>query len=365
MNLVESRSVKRLATIVVAAVGVVLASGTALGQANCTSNPVSTFNTANGVWTLSPGINQYQTQVSGALSGGLNTFPAKRGVIPVQFSLSEGIAPVTFQSIGSDGYFGYPALTKTGTTPIFSNDCSYLSFAPSSSLLFSQLKSLSAGYFFTTGDCHGGSLRWSISTSAGTVFVYYGLPPEVGNGGTGGCTGSQSQSGTNLIGNSTIQYDTSQITDGSYFDNYAHTLQLVGSQTVTGLTLVLESGWQQAADGTGDQALGPDSSGNYLSANVATASTSDTFTPPNQVAIGPTCALPQAQVQVTKISGANQGIVDNVLSVSAADTTGYFRVVDCHYMYNMDVSNFEAGTYSVGPLIGGALAGTPIQFTLK
>lgn len=334
-------------------------SGKALAQTTCTENPTTTVNTANGAWTLSPAVpTAYQTQVNPPIAAdGSSVFPAKRGVIPVQFSLSTAPGPITFESIGSDGYYGY----NIGTGSDYADDCSYLSFSLNQSITFSQLTNLSAGYVFTEGDCHGGSLRWSVETEAGTVLIYYGLPPEAGDGGTGGCTpnsaGGQNQSGTNMIGNAAIQYDTSKIPGGAYYDNYAGALSLIGNSPVTGISLNLESGWDVSG---GDQKL------TLESATVSTSlPTSDTFTPPTGP-VSSTCTLPTAQIQVSLTSGANPGVVNDVLSVSSADSTGYFRVVDCKYIYNLDVSSLSgAGNYSVSAIINGSPAGNPATFTLK
>lgn len=354
------RSVK-IAKLFLSVGAVVASAGTVFGQAPCTLNPVSTFSSSNGVWTLSPGVNQYQSAVSGPISpDGSSTYPAKRGVIPVQFSLSEGISPVVFQSIGSDGYFGYS--TPTGvTTPIYSNDCSYLSYTPNAALTFSQLASQASGlvakYSFTTGNCHGGSLRWSVLFSGGgTMFIYFGggsaQPPYTDCRTLGPAT---NQSEQNILAMSDVRFETSDA-PGTYKTESAAATWAAGQGNITDLILALDSGWQQDCGQTScDQALtlGPVTVNN------------DTFTPPTPVGIGPTCALPIAQIQVTKTSGTDSGPVNSVLSVQPGDNNSIFRVVDCHYIYNLDVSSLSgAGTYTVSPLINGAVAGTA-TFTLK
>jgi len=362
MNLTWSKFAKKFAMVILFACAVVLTSRTALAQ-TCTQNPTTSVNTANGAWTLSPVVpTAYQTQVNPPIAAdGSSNFPAKHGVIPVQFSLFTAPGPVVFQSIGSDGYSGY----SVGTGSNYADDCSYLTFSPGTALTFSQLTGLTAVYTFTTGDCHGGSLRWTVATPVGNIFIYYGLPPQVGNGGTGGCTptssGGQNQSGTNLIGNSAIQYDTSQIPGGTYYSNYAGALALIGNQSVVSVTLILDSGWQQSG-GTGDQSL---TLGNVNVSTSAGTGTSDTFS----ASTGPvakTCTLPTAQIQVSLLSGADPGVINSVLSASGADTTGYFRVVDCKFLYNLEVTSLKgAGTYSVGAIINGTPASNPATFMLK
>jgi len=109
---------------------------------------------------------------------------------------------------------------------------------------------------------------------------------------------------------------------GSYV-TYADALAFAQAQNspVASVILALDSGWQQT-DGTGDQIL------TLENVQVITSlPTNDTFSPPSRGAIQ-TCTLPPAQILVNKTSGLDQGSVNEVLSVSGADTTGYFRVVD-------------------------------------
>lgn len=349
MLLSRSKRLGKFASIVGAAALIAIGAGTAYGQSTCSGSPCTTN---NGTWTLYPSPYSYMTQVLAPLAAdGSSTFSVKRGVIPVQFSLTAG-TNVVFQSIGSN--------TSTA------DDASSLTYVPKAPLTFSQLSSLKANYTFTTGDCHGGSLRWSIVTPMGNAFIYYGLPPEAGNGGTGGCTptsaGGQDQSGTEMIANSVIQYDTSQIKGGTYFSNYSDALKLLGSATVSQVILVLDSGWQQCstagASGCGDQIL--------TLGNVTV--NSDTFLPPATSAPAGVCTLPSAQISVSLLPTNNSnGSTVTPTSVSNADTTGYFRTADCHYMYNLDVSSLPgAGTYSVGAVInGGSQASGAAQFKLQ
>src|SRR6185503_8774372 len=153
----------------------------------------STVTTPNGTWEAYPGQSaSYQTSVQQPINAdGSSNFKANgKAVIPVKFGLSSGLGDFVFESIGSDGSTD--------------NDFSYVSFAPSSTVTFNDITELSSVYAFTLGDCHGGSLRWQVRTSASqAVFIYYGNPPQFGNGGIQGCTsasvGGVDQSGTNLI----------------------------------------------------------------------------------------------------------------------------------------------------------------------
>ena len=108
----------------------------------------------------------------------------------------------------------------------------------------SGITNLTAAYAFTTGNCHGGSLRWSIVTPGTnkSIFVYYGAAPNSTD-----CT-TADQSTTNMVSLTDLRVDTSQV-GGTFYDTWAHALTLAGSYAVTKVDLVLDSGWG------GDQVL--------------------------------------------------------------------------------------------------------------
>jgi len=277
-----------------------------------------------GTWTLyPPQTTSYTTTVQPPINAdGTSNFKSTgKAVIPVKFSLATAPGPVIFNSIGSD--------TDTN------NDYSYLSFVPSSTLLFNQITTLNAGYSFTEGNCHGGSLRWSVGTPLGHVFIYYGEYPNFTDCTTTGP--AINQSGLNIIGQADLRFDTSQITGGTFYDTYAHAQALVGGLAITGVTLVLDGGWG------GDQVLVP--------TNVTV--NTNTFVP-----IGggstPTCTLPPASIQITKTSGSPTGPVNEPLTIQPSDNNSQFRVVGCSYMYNLDTSSLSgSGRYKVEVVIGG------------
>jgi hypothetical protein len=224
-----------------------------------------------------------------------------------------------FESIGSNN----PTVT--------SDDSSALSFSPNSPLNVSQIVTLKASYLYTTGNCHGGSLRWSIATTLGNLFIYYGAEPN-----TIDCNGFNSQSDQNMIALDDLRYDTSGISGGSFYDTYTHAMQLVGSLPVQYVALVLDSGWG------GDQVVSLSSA--TLNDNTWTPSPSDTPTP--------TCALPPANIKITKTAGSTPGVVNEVAAIQPTDTGSQFRVLSCNYMYNLATSSLSgAGTYTVEVVI--------------
>jgi hypothetical protein len=318
---------------------------------------VAAFTTAawavlGGTWVAYPGQTPiYDVAVQQPINtdGSSNFKSTGKAVIPVKFSLKQGLGPFVFESIGSD--------TNTD------NDFSYVSFTPNSPMTFGEITNLASKYAFTTGDCHGGSLRWSVRTSpTQSVFIYYGNPSEFGNGGVQGCTPTSpfgvDQSGTNLIGLSDLRYDTSQYLGGTFYDTYAHALTLVGTTPIIRASLVLDSGWG------GDQRL------TLTSATVGTAADSNTFTPSPATPLTPTCDLPPATIRVTKTSGTGSGDVNEPVSIQPNDTNGDFRTVDCKYMYNLATASLPGGggvgRYKVEALINGTTpAANPAYFDLR
>jgi hypothetical protein len=289
----------------------------------------------------------YATSVQQPINtDGTSNFKANgKAVIPVKFALSSGTGAAAFESIYSDNTTSNDNLGTcgTGSGADHANDCAFLSFSPTS-LTFGDLATLSASYAFTLGNCHGGALRWSVRTSAGSVFIYYGDLPNFTD-----CT-STSQSGSNMIGLSDLRYDTSQI-GGTFYDTYANAVALVGaSTTVQRVSLVLDAGWG------GDQRL-----------TLTSASVNDaTFTPSAASAQSPTCILPEATVEISKTDGSPSGAVNEPLSIQPSDDNALFRTVDCKYMYNLATSSLSGvGTYQVSAVIGGVLATGPASFDLK
>jgi hypothetical protein len=291
----------------------------------------------NGTWTAYPGQSaSYGAAVQQPINAdGSSNFKANgRAVIPVKFALSQGLGAFVFESISS------PSPTEY--------EYSFLSFTPVGTVTFNDITQLSAVYAFTTGDCHGGSLRWSVRTNLGSVFIYYGNPPQFGNGGFGGCTPispqGADQSGLNLITMSDLRYDTSQIPGGTFYDTYVHTQALIGTLQIIRVSLVLDSGWG------GDQRL------TLSSATVATAAFSDTFTPQPPTPPTATCPTSQALIGITKVSTSPTGVVNEPETIQPQDNNGVFRIVDCKYMYNLATGSLMgAGTYDVYATIDGTI----------
>jgi len=322
-----------------------------------------------GTWQLVPAQSDttgtpsttatYKTSVLQPINAdGSSVFSAKRGVVPVQFSVQAGtktttthtIGPVVFQSIGSDGFTGSAT-----------DDYSLLVFTPSQAMTFDDIQSLVANYAFTTGDCFGGSLRWTINVQhngAGqNVHDYYGDP-----GGVQSCTGTADESGDNLIASGAanrFEIEGGWPTAGGLYRSYADAQAVVGSDAVNWIALILDSGWSsdQVIDGA---TLGASINGNAWQPKTPGDTTDTTYG-----TFAPTCTLPAAAITLNRTAGGTIGAVDEVSSVSAADTTGFFRQVDCKYIYNLSVSGLGVGTYSVAAKVDGTTLDNPAIFGLK
>jgi hypothetical protein len=123
-----------------------------------------------------------------------------------------------------------------------SNDVSGASFTGTVVTTFSSITTLSTEFNVTDDDCAGGSPRFQVrvQTPSGekNVFVYLGPTPSFT-----GCSRNVWIASGNLIGSTDGRYDTSQVQAGTQVSTYAQALALVGSYQVTGISLVVDSGW--------------------------------------------------------------------------------------------------------------------------
>jgi hypothetical protein len=316
---------------------------------------VSPASAATGTWEQYPtGAASYFAEVQQPInSANTSNWSAKsKGGIPVMYKLFTGTGPAAFESIYS--------------TVATEDDFAYVSFSPSAPLLFNDIETLKTDYSWVIGDCHGGSLRWSVRTSpTQSVFIYYGSPSEFGNGGVDGCNpalGGVNQSGTNMIGFSDLRYDTSQYPGGTFYDTYSHAQTLVGTTPVIRVSLVIDSGWVGCPDGDGipgtfDPVASPLCGDQRLNISNTTVNTDVyDFVSAGGGSVTATCDLPDAFIDVTKLAPVADGIVNEttVYPQSATDTSKQFRVVDCKYQYVLSIPSLKGtGTYDVEILIDG------------
>jgi len=331
-----------------------------------------------GTWTLYPPqtdtagtpttntTSVYQTAVRPPINAdGSSNWPAKRGVIPVQFDLLAGtktetttphtVGPVVFQSIFSNS--------------TAADDYSYLVLDPTDPLTFADITSLVANYTFTQGDCYGGSLRWTINVQHNgaqqNVYVYYGIP----NGPNQECTSSAANgSGENLIDDSTAVTPDRFEFAGAGAPVYTTRSAILGftnngTDTVNWVGLMLDSGWKDAPNSDQKVTLGD------VSVNSNTFEPLTDYTVTSAPVYGPmakTCNLPPAEIRWAKDDGTPSGGVNEDLSVQPKDTGQFYRQVDCKYIYNLDVSRLTgAGTYEVWANINGANVNNSAMFDLR
>jgi hypothetical protein len=124
------------------------------------------------------------------------------------------------------------------------DDSSWIDFAVPAGLTFSGITSLSTQFNVTDDGCGGGSPRFQINVAGKNVFVYLGPSPSFT-----GCTPNTWVSSGNLVGTSdACRVDTSQLAPGTQCTTWAAAVALLGSQAVTGIQLVVDSGWFFTSD---------------------------------------------------------------------------------------------------------------------
>jgi hypothetical protein len=124
------------------------------------------------------------------------------------------------------------------------NNSSWIDFDTPAGLTFSGITSLSTEFNVTESSCGGGSPRFQINVGGKNVFVYLGPSPTF----TGCAANTWHQSG-NLVGTlDPCRVDTSQLAPGTQCSTWAAAVALLGSQPVTGIQLVVDSGWFFAAE---------------------------------------------------------------------------------------------------------------------
>jgi hypothetical protein len=295
---------------------------------------------------------------------GSSNWPAKRGVIPVQFDLLA--APTTTTTT-----------TKTYSPPVWQSlqadgSVSYAGLVPNSTLTFNDIQNLSATYSFTTGDCHAGSLRWDIEVIHNgvprIVEVYYGnpnadVPP------TQSCSGTYSETGKNLIDPSdvTLPANRFEMLGGwgvdpvpPLYTTYDRAVASTngGTDIVDDVQLTLDSGF------AGDQIANV--SNVTVNDNTWVPKTTETTTSTVTGDYAKTCALPAAELRWAKNDATPDGAINEAESIQPKDTGQFYRQVDCKYIYNLDVSSLSGqGTYTIWVRINGGNIEVPATFDLR
>jgi hypothetical protein len=318
----------------------------------CVGNLVSTawanqVTTDYGTWDAWPGQSiSYQAAIQQPInSDGSSNFRANgNAVIPVKFALSQGIGPFVFESKATGYAYSYLVWQPNAANGPFA---------------FNQLKTLSANYAFTFGDCHAGSLRWDVwVTHDGVeqpISIYYGNPSGVPTPPGQSCIGQYSGSGKNLISNdpslppNRFEMRGWGLPGTPMYTTYEDALAATngGTDTVVYVQLTIDSAF------AGDQVVSLTSATVEVGNGAATPYT-ETFTPQQETPMTPTCATLPASMTMTKLSGAEAGAVNEPQTIQPQDTNGVFRIVDCKYMYNLATSSLSgSGEYKVFATIEG------------
>ena len=301
---------------------------------------------------------------------GTSTWPAKRGVLPVQFKLTKFDKVEQTLDTVTD--------TTTVKTPRFELVCGPDDTAYSVIGKYAQIPTgttvkditkVQAGFNFMAGASAKGSLRWDIGTEFGDLHVYYGDGPNwTGDGGTD----------VNLMDATDNRFDdgNTSIPGGTFYNTKAQILDKVGDAKVNNVSLVVDSCWA----GT-DQKLDIDYATVGIKGEDSTianplapkTSNSEVVTPVNVWTLIGTSNPVQtndvpAKLVVKKFNdGNNTEVVNEVLSSAQGDATGMFRQIDGKYMYNLKIESLTGpGDYRVYMNINGQdVLTSPGEFSLR
>jgi hypothetical protein len=313
----------------------------------------STVTTPNGTWTAYPGqstTNQASVQQPINSDGSSNFKANGKTVIPIKFALAQGTGAFVFESYADN---------DPTTAPY-----SFLQFEPAASPTLATITSLIASYQFTVGDCHVGSLRWTLYLQDGASVRNLDIHYQPGENGIGDQFCQTGTSGTNRADlSSTDPYVVIQefthapyTFSSSYNVTYSEAVSQLGNLPVLGMNLIVDSGF------AGNQRI------NLTSATVGVGGASpytETFTPQPGSAVSAVCPTQSASIMITKVDGSPSGEVNEPLTVQPQDNNGLFRIVDCKYMYNLATSSLSGvGTYTVKATIGSSTF-TVASFDLK
>jgi hypothetical protein len=364
------RKSARLAALAAAAGAgalVLLSTGAASAATQGTTGPGSwQFLTFDQNWNYTDGIQLPHTSTSSSTStvyraqvqqpinaDGTSIFSAKSRTIPVKFQVQKQDVTTTTTSTTPGVWPGTMVSNATGTP------ATTLSFDPSGTVTLSQISDLMANFSMPVGHDHNGSLRWSLVTSAGTFFVYYGDPSSSFQ------TGGNEQSGANMTGTGEARVETPELGPGKYVTwsdllNGTNGVSLGDAgATVSEIDLVVDGGYAGAQQVNLSDVQIADNQGvsEYVPGNIAGSgpSVSTTSTPPVTDNSQP------AWISIVKISSATPTqVVDEGLVSTQGDQGGAYRQVDSMYMYNLPVSDLPdpSATYAVG--VSFSQNGSPI-----
>jgi len=353
-------------------------------------------------------VPDYKAQIQQPINpDGTSTWPAKRGVIPVQFKLTK--ADRTEQRTGTTTESRTVTTTESRTntittvttaqTPSFQSVCGPDDTSWSVLGLYDNIPDgttvkditkLQADFNYVQGSSIGGSLRWDIGTDLGDIHIYYGdSDPGHAWTGTGG-------TGVNLMDATDDRFDdsNSSVGGGTFYNTKQQILDKFKDVGVNNASMVVDSCW-----------TGVDQRVNVANATVGINGVDHVInnplnerveSPTQRVSEGPwtvtgtstspwvagspvfglwqtvstsagvqTNAIP-AFIKVVKVA-KDQTPIDTIEELSSAqgDTTGQFRQIDGKYMYNLKAETLGAGNFNVYMVIDNNVVQAPGVFELK
>jgi hypothetical protein len=320
-------------------------------------------------------FSSYNAQIRQPINpDGSSTWPAKRGVVPVQFNLTASLTTEQRTvTTTTTAVTKVPSFKSIGSDSDTSNDWAALTHVPPTGTTVKGITNLTANYAWVIGTNHGGSLRWVINASGGPIWAHHGSYPNFTDNAAPG-------SGDNLISQSDLRFDASG-RGGPTYATWNDIVTLYGSEAVGSVALTIDGGWG------GDQEIDLSSATvNGSTVNIADSYTgapdlnsTDAWVPgaplvtesAGQWVPGPegtpvqTNAVP-AKLHFVKVDNVPDGPVTEVAVSSAqGDTSGMFRQIDGKYMYNLKLDGLSAGTYKVYMNIDGQDIQSPGTFSLK
>ena len=296
--------------------------------------------------TTSPPVTStaHQAQVQQPINAdGSSVFNHKSTTIPVKFKVQSQTTTTTTTTT-TPGI--YPGLLDSES--IGSPAYGALSFTPPAGTTVGAISDLMASFAWQAGHNHTGSMRWSIQTSAGNFYVYYGDTCPFCQDGTG-------QSGTNMTTLSDQRVETPENGPGSFktWSDLVNGTNGVNatdaSLPVSEIDLVVDAGYAgtQQVQLSDVQIIDNGATSEYVPGTIAGSTTSSTTTGPLV-----TDNSTPAWISITKTSGATPAgpIDESTLTSTQGDTGGQYRQVDSMYMYNLPVNDLgdPSATYTVG-----------------
>jgi hypothetical protein len=293
----------------------------------------------------------YKAQVQQPINpDGTSTWPAKRGVIPVQFKLtkSDTVQRKT-DTTTTTTVTKVPSFKSIGSDSESHNDWAALTHVPPSGTTVASLTDIRSDFDWLNGSTnHTGSLRWVISTPAGNIDAYYGsLPNFTDNGGPG--------SGDNLIAQTDARFDPP---GGEWVKTWNDIVGTYGTQPVLSVYLVVDAGDQEldlhGATVNGSHKGVLDSyTGGHDTVEAWSPGQPDVVTVPGtwetiSTSAGvQTNAVPAKIVVIKSPNDPTPIDVSEPLSSAQGDTSGYFRQIDGKYMYNLKAETLGKGSFNV------------------